>query len=73
MRLESQGSSFVKDWDKYVVLCDIESMFIKGAAGQDMEVFIIRSKANKNKKGLNGQVYCHGGGGIVVEAVNDNP
>lgn len=37
-----------------------------------MLVYIIRAKANKSKKGLRGQVYCHGGGGIVTEALNEN-
>jgi acetyl esterase len=57
-----------KDMDK----CDIQEITIPGGDGQDLLVYVVRSKENKDKSGMCGYVWAHGGAGIYGAAVTDN-
>ena len=52
--------------------CDIRPITIPGGDGQDLVVYVIKSKANKGKTGLSGFVWAHGGAGIYGDAITEN-
>lgn len=54
-----------KEWEDQ---CDVEEIKIPGGDGQDMVVYIIKAKKNKDKKDLPCMIECHGGWGISMQA-----
>ena len=65
-------STVEKMANKNMAKCDIQEITIPGGDGQDLVVYVVKSKKNKDKSGLCGYVWAHGGGGIYGTAVTDN-
>lgn len=54
----------LKKYQKWIDLCDISVITIPGGDGQDMEVQIIKSKANKDRQGM--ACFCNFHSGAVM-------
>lgn len=57
----------------YMDQCTEEMFKIKDSDGNDMEVYMVKSKANKDKKGLACIVNFHGGGAYMGHPKEDFP
>jgi acetyl esterase len=66
------ASGYTEPDDEWSQACDTTSITIDGGDGQDMTVYIIKSKANKDRTDLTGFIFAHGGGGMLGTAEEAN-
>ena len=55
-----------KDWAKWKNQCDVQDIIIPGGDAQDMRVQVIKTKKDKDTKGMPACIQLHGGGAILM-------